>query len=207
MRRFPFGRYPLAISHSLSRRTFLRAASAVGAAATLTANTQPAGASARNNVTICHATGSGSYRIINVTSHAVQAHLGHGDFEAIECNGACGCFPPLPLFCDSADVCPTGAIEFCPGGTHDPTSSDQAKAACEACFGQGACEHNELDCSGAGWLEDFASQSEPTLGAPVFGYEIGLCNPDNPQPAGRVFFAKASDPTSDYGAWGSETCP
>jgi hypothetical protein len=160
-------------------------------------------------VTICHRTGrqADPYTIISVSSNALRAHLAHGDFEAFDCGGTWSCSGSLPLFCNSAEICPTGAVEFCPGEPLDPSSSDQAKAACEACFGVGSCVHNDLDCSGAGWLEDFSPLSEPLPGAPVFGYEIGLCNPDNPQPPGRVYFGTASDPVSDYGFWGTAVCP
>lgn len=206
MRPLTFGTFTSALSRSVSRRTLLRGASVAGAA-TLTASTQPTRAAKREKVTLCHLTGNGSYRMISVAPNAVSAHLKHGDFEAIACNGSLSCFPPLPLFCDSGSVCPTGATEFCPGGAHEPTSSEQARAACEACFGVGACVHNDLDCSGAGWLEDFTPQSQPPSEVPVFGYENGICNPDNPQPAGRVFSATASDPTTDYGAWGTSVCP
>jgi hypothetical protein len=184
--------------------------SGVGA---MVAGVRSASAAGPATVTICHRTGNPNvpYKLITVPEPALATHLEHGDFEAFDCDGTWSCeecLPPcLPLFCNSAELCPTGATEFCPGGPLDPTSSDQAMAACEACFGVGVCVHNDLDCSGAGWLEDFAPESEPPAGSPVFGYEIGLCDADNPQPPGRVFFGTASDPTYDYGYWGTDNCP
>ena len=191
-----------------TRRSILRGL--IGGAAALAIVPRELILAAPEKVTICHVTGNqdAPYKIMSLPEPAVAAHYAHGDFEPFDCGGEWNCFGPELLFnCGPGYDCPTGATTFCPGGLLDSTSSDQAKAACEACFGVGACVHNDLDCSGAGWLEDFAPESEPPAGSPVFGYEIGLCNPANPQPAGRVFFGTASDPVSDYGFWGLDVCP
>ncbi len=208
-----FDRWTRKLASHRSRRAFLHSALGTGVALAL-AGGQQTTIARPDKVTLCHHTGNARnpYRIISVPSNAVNAHIGHGDFEAISCDHGWSCetCPPcelLPLFCNSTAVCPTGATEFCPGGPLDPSSSDQARAACEACFGVGACVDNDQDCSGAGWLLDFSPAPEPTAGTPVFGYEIGVCNPDNPQPPGRVFYGTASDPLSDYGYWGTATCP
>lgn len=212
MNRSSFDRWTKDRASRPSRRSFLRGAAGAGVA--LIGASTPSAIAKPGKVTLCHHTGNRQhpYRIVTVSSRAAEAHLGHGDFEAIWCDNGWSCepCPPcvlVPLFCKSAEVCPTRATEFCPGGPFDPTSSDQAKAACEACFGPGACVHDDLDCSGAGWLLNFSPESEPPIGAPVFGYESGMCDSPNPQPPGRVYFGTASDPTTDYGMWGSATCP
>ena len=100
-------------------------------------------------------------------------------------------------------TCPTGATTFCLNGVLDPTSSAQAKAACEACYGVGEC--SEADgCGGAGWYAD------PYFSA-TFAYGPSTCvhYPGDPvtTAAGRVYIYSLPYPEYNYGYWGREDCP
>lgn len=110
-----------------------------------------------------------------------------------------------PLFnCGPGYACPTGATTFDPGGPLDPTSSDQARAACEACFGIGNCVFRNYpagDCAGDAWAGGW------NAGIPSFGFEASYCGAYPQMPAGRVFTYGFSHPENDYGYWGLEVCP
>ncbi|CAN5694216.1 hypothetical protein BH23CHL4_BH23CHL4_12650 [soil metagenome] len=190
-----------------SRRSVVRGLIGGGAALAAARTTSRAALPAK--VSICHVTDDPlePYILFSLPERALRAHAAHGDFEPFDCDGVPGCFGSQPLFnCGPGYSCPTAATTFCPGGSLDPTSSDQARSACEACFGMGACVNDAGDCSGAGWLRAFDPAAEPPLGSPTFGYEPSDCGA-NPQPPGRVYFNGASDPVSDYGYWGLEICP
>jgi hypothetical protein len=210
MERSRFDSLAKAFSMGQPRRSVLRGL--FGGVAVVAAGSGKIGAAPPQKVAICHGTGNPAnpYKLLSLPEPALASHYAHGDFEPFDCDGELSCeqcTPAcLPLFCDSADICPTDATEFCPGGPLDPTSSDQAMAACEACFGAGECVHFDEDCSGAGWLQIFDTNDEPPLLSPMFGYEISQCS-GSEQPAGRVFAAGNSVPEQDYGYWGTETCP
>ncbi len=103
-----------------------------------------------------------------------------------------------PLFSAPAEktfVCPTGAKTWSYNGSLDPASSDQAKAACEACYGAGKCYLENADCAGLGW-----GPSPPgsySCGNAYFGYQAG-CSGDN----GRTWPICQSWDYADYGYWG-----
>ncbi len=203
------------LSSRKSRRSLVRAFIGGGLSLAFVRREQTL-AAPQTKVAICHQTGtkSTSYKLIFVPEKALSAHIAHGDFEPYDC--ACG--PSCEISCSDAGEphllfncgpgydCPTGATTFCPGGPLDPTSSNQAQAACEACFGAGACVHFTNDCSGDGWLEVFDPVDEPPLGSPLFSYETSSCSGPI-QPAWRVYFSGNSVPEQDYGYWGLGICP
>ena len=88
--------------------------------------------------------------------------------------------------------CPSGATQFCVPPPLDPTSSDQAKAACEACYGA-PCFLEMADCAGPGWGPKPPGQYQS--GDAYFGYTSG-CSGDE----GRVWAISFSFTT--YGYWG-----
>jgi hypothetical protein len=109
------------------------------------------------------------------------------------------CAPPAagcthPLFSNGGGyACPTGATSFSFQGALDPSSSDQAKAACEACYGVGKCYLEFADCAGGGWGPNPAGHYQ--CGKAYFGYQNG-CSGDN----GRSWAICNSYNT--YGWWG-----
>lgn len=67
--------------------------------------------------------------------------------------------------------CPTGASTYVWEGVSDGGSSDQAKRACETCYGVGKCYLESADCAGLGWGPRPAGQY--VCGEAYFGYEDG----------------------------------
>ena len=113
------------------------------------------------------------------------------------CNGAvddgAGC-NRRPLFADGPGYpCPTGAVDFDPGGPADPTSREQALRACEACYGAGACFEENADCAGLGWGPRPAG--EYACGEAYFGWQDGCSGSD-----GRAWYICSSYTT--FGYWG-----
>ncbi len=200
------------IASRKTRRSILIGSALAGAVSALSGGERTK-AGPPPHVVICRKTGNRDrpYKIIRVPEQALEGQLRTGAFEAFSCAGEWQC-EPCPL-CETKPIvncgpgleCPTGETVFCPGGPHDPTSSDQAKAACEACFGAGMCSLLTIDCSGNGWTESFDPNVEP-FGSPVFGYQSSTSCSGPLQPPGRVYFAGASDPVSDFGRWGVEIC-
>jgi hypothetical protein len=112
----------------------------------------------------------------------------------------CGsCVTEYPLFnCGEGFVCPTGNTTFAWDGPLDPTSSAQAKAACESCYGVGACYEEFADCAGPGWGPNPPGQY--VCGNAYFGYTFGCSGGD-----GRSWGICNSYTT--YGYWGLDECP
>lgn len=90
------------------------------------------------------------------------------------------------------DACPTGATEWCSNTPIDPTNSDQAKAACETCYGT-PCFLESADCAGLGWGPN--PPNEYVCGNAYFGFQNG-CSGDD----GRTWGICNSFTT--YGYWG-----
>lgn len=90
------------------------------------------------------------------------------------------------------DACPTGATEWCSNTPLDPTSSDQAQAACETCYGT-PCFLENADCAGLGWGPNPAGAY--VCGDAYFGFQNG-CSGDD----GRTWSICSSFTT--YGYWG-----
>lgn len=90
-------------------------------------------------------------------------------------------------------ACPTGATTFTFVPPLDPTSSDQARQACEACYGVGSCFEESADCAGLGWGPRPAGAY--VCGEAYFGYQNG-CSGDD----GRAWGICNSFTT--YGYWG-----
>jgi hypothetical protein len=119
----------------------------------------------------------------------------------VDCGGPCSTPCPVgpgvgtrPLFSNGSGYsCPTGATTFSFQGPLDPTSSAQAKAACEACYGVGACYLENADCAGPGWGPNPPGQY--VCGKAYFGYTSG-CSGDD----GRAWSICSSGTT--YGYWG-----
>jgi hypothetical protein len=105
------------------------------------------------------------------------------------------CAPPVlthELFANGPGfACPTGATEFSYTPPLDPSSSDQARAACEACYG--SCFLETADCAGPGWGPNPAGSY--VCGDAYFGFEAG-CSGSN----GRAWAICSSYTT--YGFWG-----
>jgi hypothetical protein len=108
-------------------------------------------------------------------------------------------------------TCPTAAKEFCDSVPIVATSSVQAEAACNACFG-GACS-NDLPCGGpgAGW---YGAHAVPTPGVPIsegcFAYVGGVSGNFScsvvgaPFPAGSIVAGAGPDtgcPTVPPSRW------
>jgi len=89
-------------------------------------------------------------------------------------------------------TCPSGATEFCVPPPLDPTSSAQAKIACETCYGVPCYEEN-ADCAGPGWGPSPPGQY--VCGDAYFGYTSG-CSGDE----GRTWSICGS--FTSYGWWG-----
>jgi hypothetical protein len=198
------------LSGRLARRDVVLGLIAGGMASAASISNARAGA--RNKVSICHLDReSGTHRLITVDGNAYGAHIAHGDFDPYTCFGVLSCDAcraVYPIFnCGPGYPCPTGATMFDPGGPLDPTSSDQAKAACEACFG--TCElfdaqSPDVDCAGSAWTTGYYEVA--------FGFEESYCDdwgtyPDPVPSVGRVFMFGNSFPENDLGYWGLETCP
>ncbi|WP_437532043.1 hypothetical protein WME79_03855 [Sorangium sp. So ce726] len=99
-----------------------------------------------------------------------------------------------PLFANGPGFsCPTGQTSFAYAGALDPTSSEQARAACEACYGVGACFLESADCAGLGWGP--RPPGEYQCGEAYFGFENG-CSGDD----GRAWGICNS--YDSYGYWG-----
>jgi hypothetical protein len=99
-----------------------------------------------------------------------------------------------PLFANGPGYnCPTGQTSFAYVGALDPTSSSQAKSACEACYGAGACFLESADCAGLGWGPHPAGEYQ--CGDAYFGFQSG-CSGDD----GRAWLICSSYTT--YGYWG-----
>jgi hypothetical protein len=195
-----------------SRRSVLRGL--VGGSVAVIA-TKAGGALAADKVTICHfpPENPANVQVISVGSAALPEHQAHGDFEYIECcvdsecswltDGICSegvCEQPsyeVPLFnCGPGYACPTSNTTFDPGGPLDPYSSDQAFAACEACYGEGACHLEGADCAGPGWGPAFNQ-----CGLAYFGYTDGCSGGP-----GRAWPICNSWASTDYGEWGTSSC-
>ena len=88
----------------------------------------------------------------------------------------------------------TGATDFCYTPPLDPSSSAQARSACEACYGH-ACYLESADCAGLGWGPDPAGQY--VCGQAYFGFQSG-CSGDD----GRAWSICNSYTT--YGYWGTD---
>lgn len=97
------------------------------------------------------------------------------------------CAPPPPPSNTSriGISCPNGASRYFFNGSRNGFSSDQARAACEACFG--SCEHVTGDCAGFGWRRRAG-------GNHTFGYQSGCSGG-----AGRIWPFGSSFTT--FGRW------
>jgi hypothetical protein len=204
-----FDRLTRRLATRITRRTALRGA-LVSSTAVVMTRAGGAIAAPVDKVSICHLDkDTGAYTLISVNGNALNAHLAHGDFSPYACDGGLSCeacpttLAPI-INCAQRDfTCPTGATSFDPGGPLDPTSSAQALAACEACFGAGNCIP-AADCAGAGWTAG--------PGNAAFGYEESRCDetgnyPDPVPSVGRVFQDGSSYPWNEFGYWGLEVCP
>lgn len=102
-----------------------------------------------------------------------------------------------PLFSGGPGfTCPTGStVWVLPSGTLSPTSSAQAQAACEACYGAGNCYNSDEDSGGLSWGPKSATQ--PACGQSYFGYTTGITG-DN----GRAWAVCNSGKT--FGYWGKQ---
>jgi hypothetical protein len=108
-------------------------------------------------------------------------------------------FETHALFADGPGYdCPTGATEFQYLPPLDPSSSTQAKQACEACYGVGACYLEDADCAGLGWGP--RPDGEYVCGEAYFGFENGCSGSD-----GRAWRICTSFTT--YGYWGYDSAP
>jgi hypothetical protein len=86
--------------------------------------------------------------------------------------------------------CPTGATRFYFDGWVNGNSSDQARRACETCYGVGNCVHETGDCAGYGWRH----RNNNSWSGTTFGYQSG-CSGGN----GRIWPYGWSYTT--YGYW------
>jgi hypothetical protein len=102
-----------------------------------------------------------------------------------------------PLFSGGPGfTCTTGStVWVLSSGTLDPTSSAQAQAACEACYGTGMCYNSAEDSAGLSWGP--MSAMPPSCGQAYFGYTTGITG-DN----GRAFTMCNSSKT--FGYWGKQ---
>jgi hypothetical protein len=140
------------------------------------------------------------------TCSASPANEGYACVTEDGGDGVCSegvCEPPsneVPLFnCGPGYTCPTGATTFDPGGPLDPYSSAQALAACEACYGVGACYEEWADCAGPGWGP--IGPGYYICGNAYFGYTVGCSGGP-----GRAWPICNSWDSSDYGEWGTSSC-
>ncbi len=93
----------------------------------------------------------------------------------------CNCYPM------GWDGCPTGNTEWCSGEPMvDPYSSEQAKLACEACFGTDCTAYTD-ECGGDAWTVEDGSLNPRKL---VFGYMDSSCTG---APRGRIWSMEQSD--------------
>lgn len=88
---------------------------------------------------------------------------------AYSCNTHACPAPPAPSGSSRIGIsCPTGATRFYFNGNINGWSSDQARAACETCYGSGQCQYQTGDCAGHGWQAQNREYSSP-----VFGFQSG----------------------------------
>ena len=99
--------------------------------------------------------------------------------------------PQNKCFCYSLGTqCPSGFDEWCTDAQLDPYSSDQAKAACEACF-EADCVLTNNSCAGGAWtIED----TELNPHSMAFGFEDGCSGP-----RGRIW--STSNTFQGFGYW------
>ena len=108
-------------------------------------------------------------------------------------------------------TCPTGATQYCTdNGPIDPFSADQAKEACEQCYGEpcalngpndGWYEDGPTDCAGFGYGPP--DGINVPCGTAFFGYQDGfaLCT-GNGNIAGRIWsYCSSFDPEGTFGRW------
>lgn len=163
---------------------------------------------AATKIAVCHRSPKNptSFQIIQIAAGSAASHLNHGDHvigpevcDGIDndCNAQIddgGVCPEChPFFANGPGFsCPTGATEFCYAPPLDPSSSDQARKACEDCYGQ-PCYLESADCAGFGWGPNPADSY--VCGDAYFGFEAG-CSGSN----GRAWSICSSGTT--YGYWG-----
>lgn len=127
-----FDRFVRSLASSRSRRSLLRGAAAAAVGGVVLRGL-PAAAARDPKVTLCHATGNGSFRQISVSQNAVDSHLAHGDGylgSDLHCS-ACGSPCPSGTICDGGACIPDGnggcnpgeypaegGCAYCPPGTY-----------------------------------------------------------------------------------------
>jgi hypothetical protein len=181
-----------------NRRTLLRGLFAGGAAVVASGATLTQ-AAPKDKVSICHRQG-GSYALKQVNGNAYDAHIAHGDFDPYICVDGPSCeecpIVDVGIFnCGPGIACPTGATTFFPVTALDPTSSEQARLACEACYGE--CFLNQEDCAGPAWGPDRPENFQ--CGPAQFLFQSG-CG----AVAGTAF--RACNSSDVYGYWGDAIC-
>jgi hypothetical protein len=102
-----------------------------------------------------------------------------------------------PLFAGGSGFsCPTGStVWVLASGTLSPTSSAQAKVACEACYGAGQCYNSDEDSGGLAWGP--MSAMPPSCKQAYFGYTKGITGD-----TGRAWAMCNSSQT--FGYWGKQ---
>lgn len=134
-----------------SRRTVLRGA--LGGALAAVGLRSVAGAAPAAKVDICHQTGNGTYRHINVSVNALDAHIAHGDFTDCEGNfevdfDSCTCVCGLTS-CGTGSELNTDTCEC------DPVDECMAADLTRCSSGSGRCvesvDTGEFICAGTGW--------------------------------------------------------
>lgn len=108
------------------------------------------------------------------------------------CAGASGGHV-YPLFAGGPGfACPTGATVWTSAAPRDPTDSNHAQAACEACYGAGNCHVSDEDGGGVAWGP---AANPATCDQAYFSFTDGTTGN-----AGRAFAMCASSTT--FGTWG-----
>jgi hypothetical protein len=102
-----------------------------------------------------------------------------------------------PLFAGGPGFsCPTGSkVWVLASGMLSPTSSAQAKAACEACYGAGNCYNSDEDSGGLSWGP--SSAMPPSCKQAYFGYTTGITGD-----SGRAWTMCNS--SVSFGYWGKQ---